>query len=397
MEQNFRRMDDFAESSKVVKNCISILTKLLSHFYMLAKKILFYAPLGKDTPPEKIGGAESGCLKTKAIYEEAGYEVIVINKPAMSRGKFRFMIEMVILPLNLLVVIKKMGKNCPLHIVGFYTKIAVYERLLMNIAHLCGNKVIYELRNGSMVTTYKEGSPKYRKILKDLLLKPEVVLCQGKEYVDFIKETWGVERSYYPNYIMDDFIQPNNLNRGKLIKLLYFGRVTESKKVDLIIETLCLVRDAGIDATLDIIGGYSDEYKKYLDAIVNKSGLSEYVIFHDRKPFGFIVEKLRTSHYFVFPSAEKQEGHSNSLTEAMGCGVVPIVSTAGFNVSICGNKDLVVENLKADLFAQRIIEIERDKKWREYSEFVYNRTLNNFTQNIVGKNLINFIRPLWQE
>ena len=33
------------------------------------KKIIFYAPLGKNTPPDKIGGAEAGCLKTKKIYE----------------------------------------------------------------------------------------------------------------------------------------------------------------------------------------------------------------------------------------------------------------------------------------------------------------------------------------
>ena len=61
-------------------------------------------------------------------------------------------------------------ENVNVHIVGFYTKIAKYEWILMKIAHFCGNKVIYELRNGSMITTYEEGSEKYRKTLKDLFL-----------------------------------------------------------------------------------------------------------------------------------------------------------------------------------------------------------------------------------
>ena len=59
---------------------------------MPTRSIIFYAPLGKDTPPDKIGGAEAGCLKTKSIYERAGIEVIVINKPALSKGKTRFLV-----------------------------------------------------------------------------------------------------------------------------------------------------------------------------------------------------------------------------------------------------------------------------------------------------------------
>lgn len=357
--------------------------------------IIFYAPLGKDTPPQKIGGAEAGCLKTKAIYEKAGYEVVVIDKPAMSKGLLRFVVEMAMIPLKLFVIAKKFGKGVPVHIVGFYTKIAGFERLLMNIAHLCGNKVIYELRNGSMVSTYNDGNDKYRKTLKDLLLKPEVVLCQGQEYVDFIKEKWGVERSFYPNYIMDDFVQPNNLDRPRPIRIIYFGRVTEQKNVDVVIETLSQVRKAGIDAHLEIIGGCNEEYGKLLRNVADKEGVSDFITMYGRKPFSFIAERLHNSHYFVFPSTEKQEGHSNSLTEAMGCGVVPIVSTAGFNASICGNMDLVVDSIDPSAYAQRIIEIERSGRWPEYSEFAYNRIMNNYTQSIVSKNLIRYVEPLF--
>lgn len=357
-------------------------------------RIVFYAPLGKDTPPEKIGGAEAGCLKTKAIYEDAGLEVLVLDKPAMSKGKIRFLFEMFAIPFRLFCILLKTGKNVPVHIVGFYTKIAKFERLLMNISRFCGNKVIYELRNGSMITTYKEGSDSYRNTLKALLLEPDVVLCQGQEYVDFIKKNWGRERSFYPNYIMDDYIIPNNLNRPRPVRLVYFGRVTESKNIDVIIKTLAFLRSKSINATLDIIGGYSADYRARLDAVVSKSNVESYVSFHGRKPFAFIADILRSSHYFVFPSSEKQEGHSNSLTEAMGCGVVPIVSTAGFNVSICGNKDLVVDTLKPEDYAQRIISIENSNKWNEYSNFVYNRILNNFTQSIVSKNLIRVVETL---
>ena len=51
------------------------------------KQIIFYAPLGYNTPPERIGGAEAGCLRTLEIYENAGYKVNIIQKPALSQGK----------------------------------------------------------------------------------------------------------------------------------------------------------------------------------------------------------------------------------------------------------------------------------------------------------------------
>lgn len=361
----------------------------------MKRKIVFYAPLGKDTPSDKIGGAEAGCLKTKAIYERAGIEVIVINKPALSKGKIRFLIEMAFTPLKLLWVARREGSITPIHIVGFYTKIVKYEWLLMKIAHLCGNKVIYELRNGSMVSTYMTGTETYRKYLKDLLLKPEVVLCQGQEYVDFIKKKWGLERSYYPNYIMDDFLVANNVNRVHPIRLIYFGRVTESKNVDVTINVLRILREYGLDAKLDIIGGCSEQYREKLEDVIKEHHLNEMVTFYGRRPFNFIAEKLRKSHYFVFPSSEVQEGHSNSLTEAMGCGVVPIVSNAGFNTSICGYNELVVNGITPRDYADIIIKIENDNEWAYYSNCVYQRVKDNYTEKIVGKKLITIINHLY--
>ena len=360
------------------------------------KRIIFYAPLGKDTPVDRIGGAEAGCLKTKLIYSRAGIDVIILHKPAQSRGRFRFLLEMIAMPIRMMATTIYYGKNAPVHIVGFYNRIVKYEWFLMKLAHLCGNKVIYELRNGSMISTYTKGSKRYRKYLKDLLLLPEVVLCQGREYVEFIKKNWGVERSYYPNYILDDFIIPNNLERQHPVRIIYFGRVTESKNIDVVIKTLKILNDSGLDATLDIIGGSSQEYKKALQTITNQEGIEERVSFFGRMPFEFIADKLHCSHYFVFPSTEEQEGHSNSLTEAMGCGVVPIVSNAGFNSSICGCEDLVVSGINPQDYAYRILQIEKDGRWGFYSNYVYQRVLNNYTESVVGHQLIETVDRLYE-
>ena len=89
------------------------------------------------------------------------------------------------------------------------------------------------------------------------------------------------------------------------------------------------------------------------------------------------------------------EGHSNSLTEAMACGVVPVVSNVGFNASVCGTKELVVNEIRAELFADRIIEIERSGRWKYYSERMIERVRDNYTESIVGKMLIGKINELF--
>lgn len=360
----------------------------------MKKEILFYAPIGKGTPPERIGGAEAGCLKTMAIYKDAGINPIHINRPVSRGGVVKYIVGMLWAPIMLFILCLS-HRKAVVHIVGFYRRTVGQELLMMQIARFMGHKVIYEPRNGAMVHTYNNGSASYRKKLEKLLTKPDVVLCQGLEYVDMIKKEFGIDRSYYPNYIMDEFVKPNNFERGNTIRLIYFGRVVPEKNVDVVIKTMALLKNAGIDVSLDIIGGYNEEYKSVLDSIVKKEFLDEKVTFYGRKPFSFIADVLRKSHYYLFPSAEANEGHSNSLTEAMGCGVVPIVSTAGFNVSICGCPNLVANDISADTFAEKVQEIEKNGKWREYSQACYDRVLNNYTQSIVSKKLISYVDPLF--
>lgn len=359
------------------------------------KEIIFYAPIGKGSRPEHIGGAEAGCLKTMEIYRESGIKPIHINRPKSQSGLVRYIVGMLAAPIKL-TALCLIHPKAVVHIVGFYNRTAAQEKLMVGISRFFRHKVIYEPRNGAMVNSFNNGSKNYKKILSYLLTKPDIVLCQGQEYVSFINEKFQTDNTcYYPNYIMDKFIYPNNLDRGKTIRLIYFGRVVPEKNIDIVIKTAGLIKKSGLNIRLDIIGGYSDEYKKRLEEIVESNNLSDSTFFLGRKPFEFIAEVLRESHYYIFPSSEINEGHSNSLTEAMGCGVVPVASTAGFNRSVCGNSDLIVSELNPVKYAEVISTIEATNRWKEYSMFCYNRVESNYTQSIVKRKLISSIIPLF--
>ncbi len=360
----------------------------------MKKEIIFWAPIGRNTPPERIGGAEAGCLKTMAIYADAGIKVLHINRPVSKGGIMQYVLGMFLSPIKLFFMLL-LHRKAVVHIVGFYRRTIGIEKLLVSIAHNMGHKVIYEPRNGAMVQTYNDGDEKYRCRMKYLLTIPDVVLCQGLEYVDMIKSTFGINRSYYPNYIMDEFIIPNNLDRGETIKLIYFGRVVPEKNVDVVIKTAADLKQKGYRVDLNIVGGCSDQYKLMLDDIIEKDQVSDIVNFHGRRPFQYISDLLHHSHYYIFPSTESNEGHSNALTEAMGCGVVPIVSRAGFNVSICGCTDLVANDIQVKSYSSIIQKIEDSKQWKSYSNLCYARVVNNYTQSIVSKKLVEYVMPLF--
>ena len=113
-----------------------------------------------------------------------------------------------------------------------------------------------------------------------------------------------------------------------------------------------------------------------------------------QQPFERICEELQKAHFFVFPSQEKMEGHSNSLTEAMTFGVVPVVSTAGFNASIVSNEDLVVSDINPKRYADVIEAIIKRNVWAEYSLNVYKRIKENYTEDIVKKAIVEAVSGL---
>lgn len=176
-------------------------------------KLIFYGPTGKGLPDGKIGGGERGCQRTIALYEKLGVEVIAIEKPNLGRGKLAFLYYTITTPL-LLVKILIRHPNTPIHITGFYENQMYYEFLIFIIARIFGRKTVYELRNGTMVRTFHRHSWLYRKAMQSIIEHSAAVLCQGMEFIDFIKVNWKANTVYYPNYILSSFIHPYHEQRS---------------------------------------------------------------------------------------------------------------------------------------------------------------------------------------
>lgn len=358
------------------------------------RTVLFYAPVGNLTKGFKNGGAEAGCRKTMEVLRKEGYNVVLLEKPTrVSDSKldgFRFIFTLASVYFRAIKLLNANRKGV-FHVAGFYLNQVYFEWLLIQTARIMKVKSIYEIRNGGMIEAYKQGSSTYQWFMKGILTRASAVLCQGYEYVLFLKSAFGKKGVYYPNYIMDDFIQDNSGDRPEdpVMRIIYFGRVVPDKNVEFIIAVCQQLAARNKDFSMAIIGGYEQQYYDFLQRQIQGHGLDpERFVFHGRREFGEIVPHLRKSHFFIFPSKEKREGHSNSLTEAMGCGVVPIVSTAGFNESIAGNKDLVVKEFDADLYAEKISKIWDTGNWKSRSDEVHRRVVENYTESVVKISLL---------
>lgn len=349
------------------------------------KTIIFYAPLEESLSPERIGGAEAGCMKTMKVLREEGFHIILLKKPIREKSIRSYIIRILITWTRLLKLLFA-HQEATLHIIGCYRELMYVEWMFTMTTKALGHKTVYDIRNGDMIKEYEKRGNLYKYGMLSLLKHSDSVLCQGLDYVRFIEDKLGKSALYYPNYIQNKFMDESYPKRDiQRCKLVYFGRIVQEKNINMMLEICHILHERGISPTLDLIGGCSDAYKQELEKNISEIGITDNVRFWGRKEFDEFFPYLKTCHFFLFPSNEPREGHSNSLTEAMGCGIVPIVSNVGFNRQVINDDRLVIAATEAVSYADTISKIWASGKWEFYSRKVYARTSSYFTESRARK------------
>lgn len=363
-------------------------------------KVYFYGSF----PPKNnsaYGGGEEGNLRTVNLLRSAGFQVKIIRKrrtPSSASKLYKLcsypfrMLEGVI---KLFFILLFGDRNAIVHISGFCGHTILNEYILMKISKLLGYYTIFELRGGGANKFYYSASASYKRMFRYIVSRADYVFSQGMENKPLIESISKAPFFYYPNYVLDDFLPLTLMGKpNDKINLIFFGRVEKEKNVLMIVDIAALLQKKYDNVSLTILGNGKTEYVNEVIQRMSKmliEGTYSYIkgCKHDD-----LKNYLQDKHFYIFPSQQEYEGHSNAVTEAMAYGIVPIVSPQGFSPTIVGRNDLVVDDYDPEQYASCINRIIANEKFDEYSANVYERVKGNYVDNIVGKRLINIYGQL---
>lgn len=106
--------------------------------------------------------------------------------------------------------------------------------------------------------------------------------------------------------------------------LVVVGRMLSHKRIDLLIDTVALLRADGVDVTCRIIGDGPE--RSALHAQAADLGVTDLIDFrHDVPSHREVYGLLKAARAFVFPS--EREGFGIAVLEALACGL-PVVTTS---------------------------------------------------------------------
>lgn len=357
--------------------------------------IYMYATLPKKGKIP-FGGGEVGNMRTVRMLRQAGYKVVTMRQ-RKSKAEWGRIIRLGTYPIRLLVgwmdvffTLLFGSRKGVAHLSGFAGSTIMNEYVIMHIMKFLGYKVVYELRGGGAIGFWENGSASYKKKFGYLLKKSCYVFVQGKENIQLINSISDTPVYHYPNCVDESFAPKTLPEKPKdRINLLFYGRCEENKHVDMIVEIASIVQKTIPNIFLTIIGNgqlsYIEMNKNKMRQLLQE-GTYTYIpgCKHEDLPI-----HLKDKHFYIFPSTQPREGQSNSVTECMSYGIIPIASSQGFNRSTVGDDKLIVEKLTAKAYAEIIIEIIKEGKMSFYSKQVFDQFQNNFTQKVVFERTLN--------
>ena len=127
------------------------------------------------------------------------------------------------------------------------------------------------------------------------------------------------------------------------LMVLYAGHLRALKRVDLLIEAFRLLCDSGIDAHLYILGGSREDLQdrtEQLQTLVTKLNLQQRVTFTG--VVSDVVEYFHAADVLTLPS--DREGISNSLIEALACGLPCIAPPSAGGAEVLNDECGVIPN-----------------------------------------------------
>lgn len=181
-----------------------------------------------------------------------------------------------------------------------------------------------------------------------------------------------------------DLYEPATPGVDGPIRLVTVGALAPRKGQEYAIEALSMLKESGVDATLDLVGAGPDEAK--LRRLVADAGLGDLVSFageqEDPRPY------LKRADVFLLPS--RQEGFAVALLEAMATGLPVIATDVGGNAEalVDGEGGRIVPAQQPAAIAAAVADLAKERRrWPEIGRFNRARVQDRFSIDASARHL----------
>lgn len=222
-----------------------------------------------------------------------------------------------------------------IHLLGQYRKAIYREFIFAFIAYVLRIPYLYEIKAGIFINWYKLASGPNRAMMRFILKKAKTVLAQGRPYVDFLYEEFGIEAVFFPNFIasteLREFVKRELIPSP--LRIMFIGYAIEAKGIYELVQACRDLTDS-FPVQLTTVGAEHPEFKSWADNLPAKNGFLW--LRKGRLPHQKVWKALQENDIYCYPTRYRGEGHNNTINEAMNSGLVTITTKAGFLESIIG-------------------------------------------------------------
>lgn len=223
------------------------------------------------------------------------------------------------------------------HVIGAenpYYSLALID-LPDNIPSIIQLQALLDRLAGKINSSEKKNITYKGKLEREIIQRADFVGTTLTDFRNYIKE----EIKPDAQFLDLSLAMGNDINMNKEEKMYDFVYYASNinKAGDDALKAFVIAHNLHPEITLNIVGGFDEEFKKEMDAVINEYGLENSVFFEGKLPtHNDVILQIRKSKYALLPL--KFDFVPNTIREAM-CNGLPIVTTITENGTTNLNKN----------------------------------------------------------
>ena len=242
--------------------------------------------------------------------------------------------------------------------------------------------------NARLQFDYKILGPVFKRIWKNAAT---LVACSSGLRERALSFLPSVSIDVIPNGVDIQLFAPAEpAEKPRTLRLLTVGRLSVTKRVDMLIEAVEILRKDDLDVRLTIVGGGALE--KQLRETISRKNLDSAVEMAGRVESQEMPRIYRRSDILI--SATMQEGMSNAMLEAMASGL-PIITTRCEGVEeLVEDNGIVVESDNAGEIAEAVKKLYDDRRLGEQMAAAACNKAEKFSWSSTAREYLKLYRSL---